>query len=944
MKLNTKLCKAFAVLFLLVSSIQGLSQPELIMDLNTTLDLSYVQSRSFTRAAMQVYYVQNAALWVTKGTVASTKELKQFFMIHPPTVSGNSIYFAADDGKGSGMELWKSNGTVSGTVKVKDIFPGHGAGEPRNLTVVNATLIYFSANDGKHGRELWKTNGTSAGTTIVRDIIQGKASSNPTSICAVGSLIFFAARDGQNGNELWKSDGTTEGTSMVKNINPFVKASSNPQFLTEASGKLYFRASNGNSGTELYKSDGTYDGTFLLKDIRAGAPSGRIQNLIDVNGTLFFTADDGKHGDELWKSKGTTESTTMVKDLNPGAGGSNSTSADRFPMGNFTNLNGILFFTAGKGTSEEFFVRSDGTQAGTYRVADIKGVGYNRPQPGFTYLNGTVYYFNTFTEVNGYDQYYLFRVDLKGKDLGALQQYRIPGYLDEEFVQDIVAFEDVLLTSNLNDNGWDILKQSPTGETEVLQAGRGPTISSNPQQMVKIGDYIYFWTSSLWRTDGTAGGTHLIVDLGSEADDMLAVGNKLFFTSGASLYVVEGEEVTGLVFATDPQPDFALHGLTNISGVVYFYNSSGELWKSDGTIAGTVQAKVLNKILSITNVEGKAFVLNETSAGGLELWRTNTTGLIRVKILRQGSAIRSEHNPTAAIANNFFFVANDGVHGNELWRSDGTALGTTMVADLNTTDSLNASGNEDDIRSFIVFNNKLYISCKEKGGWKLVMLTGENNTTSITRMEAVNKSIIYHDKIYVFTDDSGDGKTFWVTDGLIGGITRLLGFYFGADIDEAFVGDNLYIASRFDAAMYQIADCGVFRVNVPGVDAMEGLGDDLIYSGFRADVGYEPFIYHNIAAFTQSCPELDSITMKDDMTITSWPNPYATGFTLRIASTESRTVSVEVFDRFGLPVESFTDLRTNTDYGDLGSAWPKGIYYMKIYLDSSRRTQRIVRK
>jgi len=951
----TKLSKAFVTLLLLVLSIRGLAQPELIMDLNTALDMNVVQSRSFTHASTQVFYVQDAALWLTKGTVATTKELKRFTIIHPPTVSGNSIYFAADDGTGSGMELWKSNGTISGTVKVKDIFPGRASSKPRNITVVNATMIYFSANDGKHGRELWRTNGTSAGTTIVKDILKGKGSSNPTSICEVGSLIFFAARDGQNGNELWKSDGTTDGTLMVKNINPIAKASSNPQLLTEVSGKLYLRASNGISGTELYKSDGTNDGTSLLKDVRAGTLSGDIQNLIDVNGILFFTANDGIHGDELWKSKGTTASTTIVKDLNPGAGGSNNTNSDRFPMGNFTNLNGILFFTAGKGTKEEFFVRSDGTQAGTYRVADMKGVGYNRLQPGFTYLNGVVYYFNTFTDVNGYDQYYLFRVDLKGNDLGALQQYRMPGFFYEDFVQDIVSFDNMLLTSNLNDNGWDILKQSPTGETTVLQAGHGPTASSNPDQMVRVGDLIYFSTTilwpdqnvtyELWRTDGTPNGTLRILDFIPEYYEMLAVGNKLFFTSGSELFVTEGEGVAGLVTTTNPDPNLAPHGLTNVNGVVYFYNTSGELWKSDGTLAGTIQVKVLNKVLSITNVGGKAFVLNETSAGGLELWRTNTTGLLRVKVLREGNAIRSEYNPTTAIVNHFYFVANDGVHGNELWRSDGTALGTTMVTDLNTTDSLNANGNEDDIRSFIVFNKKLYVSCKEKDGWNLIMVTGRNSTTSITRLRPVNKSIIYHDKIYAFTDDPGDGKTFWVTDGLIGGTTRLLGNNFDANVDEAFVGDNLYIVSRFDAAMYQIADCGVFRVNLPGVDAVEGLGDDLIYSGYRGDIGYEPFIYRNIAAFTDSCPEVDKVAMKeDDMMITSWPNPYATDFTLRITSQGGPTVYVEVFDAFGSPVESLSNLRTNTDYGHMGSAWPKGMYYMKIHFGTSSRTQRIFRK
>jgi hypothetical protein len=104
----------------------------------------------------------------------------------------------------------------------------------------------------------------------------------------------------------------------------------------------------------------------------------------------------------------------------------------------------------------------------------------------------------------------------------------------------------------------------------------------------------------------------------------------------------------------------------------------------------------------------------------------------------------------------------------------------------------------DDIRSFNVFNNKLYGSCKDSKNWKLIMVIGKNSTTSVTRLQPVNKSIIYHDKLYVFTEDFGDGKTFWVPDGLTGGITTLLGFYFNANIDEAIVGDNLYFSSWFD--------------------------------------------------------------------------------------------------------------------------------------------------
>jgi ELWxxDGT repeat protein len=39
-----------------------------------------------------------------------------------------------------------------------------------------------------------------------------------------------------------------------------------------------------------------------------------------------------------------------------------------------------------------------------------------------------------------------------------------------------------------------------------------------------------------------------------------------------------------------------------------------------------------------------------------------------------------------------FFSADDLLHGVELWKTDGTALGTSLVADLNPNGSANPSG------------------------------------------------------------------------------------------------------------------------------------------------------------------------------------------------------------------------------------------------------------
>ncbi len=68
---------------------------------------------------------------------------------------------------------------------------------------------------------------------------------------------------------------------------------------------------------------------------------------------------------------------------------------------------------------------------------------------------------------------------------------------------------------------------------------------------------------------------------------------------------------------------------------------------------------------------------------GRELWRTDGTagGTTLVKDINPGAGDSSPDLLTV-VGTNLFFVATDGVHGRELWKSDGTSAGTVMVVDL----------------------------------------------------------------------------------------------------------------------------------------------------------------------------------------------------------------------------------------------------------------------
>src|SRR5262245_42578057 len=101
----------------------------------------------------------------------------------------------------------------------------------------------------------------------------------------------------------------------------------------------------------------------LLKDVNTtptSASGSSPNNFAAFRGLAFFTACSLETGAELWKSDGTDAGTVLVKDVRPGPFGSDTR--------NLTAVGDTLFFFSNDGTHGSELWKSDGTEAGTVLV------------------------------------------------------------------------------------------------------------------------------------------------------------------------------------------------------------------------------------------------------------------------------------------------------------------------------------------------------------------------------------------------------------------------------------------------------------------------------------------------------------------------------------------------------------------------------------------------
>jgi ELWxxDGT repeat protein len=226
--------------------------------------------------------------------------------------------------------------------------------------------------------------------------------------------------------------------------------------------------------------------------------------------------------------------------------------------------------------------------------------------------------------------------------------------------------------------------------------------SSNSAYLTDVNGTLFFQAADgtngyeLWKSDGILAGTVMVKDIwpglsGSSPSNLTDVNGTLFFdandgTNGYELWKSDGT-AAGTVMVKDIWPGSTGSNpgyLTDVNGTVFFAANDGndadgdgaELWKSDGTSAGTVLVKDIYPGSSgsspsfLTNVNGILFFQANNSTNGYELWKSDgtTAGTVLVKDIYPGSGSSYPSNLTSINGTLLlFFSANDGSNGTELW-------------------------------------------------------------------------------------------------------------------------------------------------------------------------------------------------------------------------------------------------------------------------------------
>ena len=380
------------------------------------------------------------------------------------------------------------------------------------------------------------------------------------------SLLFLGS-SATDGNQLFQVASPTDGASELA-FAGYPSDGGPITDLTAFAGDLYF--SGGAAGVSQLWMVSLLVGVATQVTSSSSVSDLQPRNLTVLGGKLYFSGRDASGNVSLYASDGTAAGTAPVVGAGVGPGG--------LVPDNIVSYGGRLYFSGQDATGVSRLWVSDGTSAGT-SVLPVFGIDSTNASLGGAGLNPT-----NLTVANG-------KLLFSGTDVNG-------------------------------QTGLWVSDGTSNGTVELSVSGAAATgLAPNSSDMVSFGGRVFFAGADasggvgLWSSDGTASGTTELTVPGAGASGLAPVSltvfdGALYFggvdaagqvglwksdgtAAGTSELGVAGVGTGGLLPVALDASDHPNVAMSVFGGSLYFSgtDASGavDLWRSDGTAAGTVQ-------------------------------------------------------------------------------------------------------------------------------------------------------------------------------------------------------------------------------------------------------------------------------------------------------------------------------------------------------------------
>jgi ELWxxDGT repeat protein len=506
----------------------------------------------------------------------------------------------------------------------------------------------------------------------------------------------------------------------------------------------------------------------LVADVEPHGTFGDISQIVALGDIALFVADDGFHGAELW--------------------------------------------------------RSDGTNAGTYLLADLNPLGESLPQ-----MLGQVGNHWLFTADDGEHGRELWRTD--GTPEGTELTWESAPGVDSRLVHP--ALDDVVTTST----GMYFTLAGPQGSTEIWHTdgaadgatlvwtleptGGPPTGLTGIREWVVTADETLFFTrdgEAYFQPDVWALG-FIDRELGlrdlrsfdipnsgglePSPRELTAVGDRVYLAA-ADLTI--GREIWTTTFDSEIESIDVLPGpgysnpnrLAAAGSELYFFANNygsddwGGLWKLDSTSGVLSLVKELSTAelahptagldRNIVTASNHVFftTLDGESIAGRRLWVTDgtdegTSPLVQF-VSDFSGPISPQLNELTPFGEKLFFSAENKEFGRELWISDGTVDGTRLVHDIHA-----GMGGALPLHLTPVGDRLFFTASDGLNGRRLWVADGDGFGAQVIELET-NASFgsrpleltVLGDEIYFTADTLTSGRELWRTDGTPQGTSMVI--------------------------------------------------------------------------------------------------------------------------------------------------------------------------